>query len=661
MPRKSGYDDVTKLKVLIKRPIFQAVAETQEYEGVYQQVNIPIKSMSVSEFRDMANSEKYAPPPHGSYDDLEKIYWDKMTTHHGIYGADITGSISDPDLKHWYIKKLDTILNYVEEDYKICIEGVNTAYLYFGMFKTSFAYHTEDMELYSINYLHFGQPKTWYSIPPSYGETFEELMKSIFPKTHKVCPAFLRHKMTIVNPEFLKRCGIPVDKVTQEAGQIMITFPNGYHSGFNHGFNCAESTNFATERWVEYGKHAKICYCCPDSVKISMDAFVERFQPDKFEAWKRGEDRTPHPETKKPLQRSQVSYKRASFQDRNPELDSQNLLDNPTISSEIKQELSGSFLVSADDEIANMQRENYDYCQAFMDGDSDEEFKPKLKKKSKRDIEQDDDWFETKGHEFISEDGKTVRRTSGRKRKPTSKVKALIESDDSLDDVVGSSESDEQQPPPKARKSTPAKPAVKKTTKKVDKKTNSDSDAIIETYETEDKRVTVVTAKPTGLPPSPVKTDTPKPAAPPKSSDGGFASAFAAFIQNSQKDQSDMDPKHELKETAKKATNKPGPKPRTPATPGQAQKPRGRPAKKMEPSPSLQQQQEQWTEEIIKQSSVLSNSNAANVLVDNDRVKTERIPHAITYPPVQNTTSNQYQGKTITMVLPANTRITKIS
>ena len=49
-------------------------------------------------------------------------------------------------------------------------------------------------------------------------------------------------------------------QITQEAGEFMITFPYGYHSGYNHGFNCAESTNFATPRWIEYGKRClQVC------------------------------------------------------------------------------------------------------------------------------------------------------------------------------------------------------------------------------------------------------------------------------------------------------------------------------------------------------------------------------------------------------------------
>jgi len=41
----------------------------------------------------------------------------------------------------------------------------------------------------------------------------------------------------------------------------MITFPFSYHSGYNHGYNCAESTNFASERWIEYGKRCLQVTC----------------------------------------------------------------------------------------------------------------------------------------------------------------------------------------------------------------------------------------------------------------------------------------------------------------------------------------------------------------------------------------------------------------
>lgn len=65
------------------------------------------------------------------------------------------------EVKEWNICHLNTILDTVECESGITIEGVNTPYLYFGMWKTTFAWHTEDMDLYSINYLHFGEPKSW--------------------------------------------------------------------------------------------------------------------------------------------------------------------------------------------------------------------------------------------------------------------------------------------------------------------------------------------------------------------------------------------------------------------------------------------------------------------------------------------------------------------
>jgi jumonji domain-containing protein 2 len=52
---------------------------------------------------------------------------------------------------------------------------------------------------------------------------------------------------------------------------FIINYPGAYHAGFNHGFNCAESTNFGTQRWVEHGNKARRCLCDTDSVRISPE------------------------------------------------------------------------------------------------------------------------------------------------------------------------------------------------------------------------------------------------------------------------------------------------------------------------------------------------------------------------------------------------------
>uniref|UniRef100_A0A672RC67 [histone H3]-trimethyl-L-lysine(9) demethylase n=1 Tax=Sinocyclocheilus grahami TaxID=75366 RepID=A0A672RC67_SINGR len=286
-PRRS-YDDIDDL--LIPAPIQQVVTGQS---GLFTQYNIQKKAMTVKEFRKTANSDKFCSPRYDDFEELERKYWKNLTFNPPIYGADVNGTLYDTDVKEWNIGHLNTILDTVEHESGITIEGVNTPYLYFGMWKTTFAWHTEDMDLYSINYLHFGEPKSWYCVPPEHGKRLERLAKGFFPGSSQNCEAFLRHKMTLISPSILKKYGIPFEKITQEAGEFMITFPYGYHAGFNHGFNCAESTNFATRRWVDYGKQAILCSCRKDMVKISMDVFVRKFQPERYELWLSGKDNAP--------------------------------------------------------------------------------------------------------------------------------------------------------------------------------------------------------------------------------------------------------------------------------------------------------------------------------------------------------------------------------
>nr|XP_046264252.1 lysine-specific demethylase 4A isoform X3 [Scatophagus argus] len=285
---RGSYDDIDDL--VIPAPIQQVVTGQS---GLFTQYNIQKKAMTVREFRKLANSDKFCSPHYDDFEELERKYWKNVTFNPPIYGADVNGTLYDPEVKEWNICHLDTILDTVEHESGITIEGVNTPYLYFGMWKTTFAWHTEDMDLYSINYLHFGEPKSWYCVPPEHGKRLERLAQGFFPGSSQNCEAFLRHKMTLISPSILKKYGIPFDKITQEAGEFMVTFPYAYHAGFNHGFNCAESTNFATERWIEYGKQAVLCSCRKDMVKISMDVFVKKFQPDRYEQWLVGRDVAP--------------------------------------------------------------------------------------------------------------------------------------------------------------------------------------------------------------------------------------------------------------------------------------------------------------------------------------------------------------------------------
>lgn len=283
-PRRN-YDDIDDF--VIQAPIQQMVAGQS---GLFTQYNIQKKPLTVQEFRRLANSDMYCTPRYLNYEDLERKYWKNLTFVSPIYGADVSGTLYDEDIEEWNIGHLNSILDVIEEDCGVSIQGVNTPYLYFGMWKTSFSWHTEDMDLYSINYLHFGEPKSWYAIPPEHGKRLERLAIGFFPNSFKSCEAFLRHKMTLISPSVLKKYSIPFDKITQEAGEFMITFPYGYHAGFNHGFNCAESTNFASLRWINYGKVATQCTCSKDMVKISMDPFVRRFQPDRYQTWTQGKD-----------------------------------------------------------------------------------------------------------------------------------------------------------------------------------------------------------------------------------------------------------------------------------------------------------------------------------------------------------------------------------
>ncbi|KAF1966848.1 hypothetical protein BU23DRAFT_485353 [Bimuria novae-zelandiae CBS 107.79] len=204
--------------------------------------------------------------------ELEENYWKTINFGQPMYGADMPGSLFDDRTTSWNVAKLPNLLDVLGTK----VPGVNTAYLYLGMWKATFAWHLEDVDLYSINYIHFGAPKQWYSISQEDARRFEAAMKNIWPNDAKNCSQFLRHKTYLISPEKLeKQFNIKVNRLVHYEGEFVITYPYGYHSGYNIGYNCAESVNFANESWLNFGRIAKKCECESDSVWVDVNE-IER-------------------------------------------------------------------------------------------------------------------------------------------------------------------------------------------------------------------------------------------------------------------------------------------------------------------------------------------------------------------------------------------------
>jgi hypothetical protein len=71
-----------------------------------------------------------------------------------------------------------------------------------------FAWHVEDADLYSVNFLHWGAPKVWYCVSPANKAKFERLAAALHPDQLRQCKGFLRHKDILISPTILKQFGV---------------------------------------------------------------------------------------------------------------------------------------------------------------------------------------------------------------------------------------------------------------------------------------------------------------------------------------------------------------------------------------------------------------------------------------------------------------------
>ncbi|KAL8697280.1 MAG: hypothetical protein Q9224_002396 [Gallowayella concinna] len=204
-------------------------------------------------------------------DDVEREFWrlvESITeTVEVEYGADIhstTHGSGFPTIEKnplepystdpWNLNVLplhpESLFRHIKSD----VSGMTVPWLYVGMCFSTFCWHNEDHYSYSANYQHFGSTKTWYGIPGVDAEQFEQAMKQAVPELFESQPDLLFQLVTLLPPDQLKKAGVNVYALDQRAGQFVITFPQAYHAGFNHGFNFNEAVNFAPHDWEPFGE-----------------------------------------------------------------------------------------------------------------------------------------------------------------------------------------------------------------------------------------------------------------------------------------------------------------------------------------------------------------------------------------------------------------------
>jgi jumonji domain-containing protein 2 len=138
-----------------------------------------------------------------------------------------------------------------------------------------FAWHVEDADLYSVNYLHWGAPKVWYCVPPSGKARFEQVAASMHPEAHRACRGFLRHKDILISPSVLRQFSVGYHMCKQNKGEYVVLNAAAYHSGFNAGFNTAEAVNFATEDWVEVWFWLELCEIACTAATVYVGLFTD--------------------------------------------------------------------------------------------------------------------------------------------------------------------------------------------------------------------------------------------------------------------------------------------------------------------------------------------------------------------------------------------------
>ena len=192
-----------------------------------------------------------------SLEEREKLYWESWQnskTVTTIYASDLKTS-KFIDRKEIFRRSEDddylSLLNINSQPSSLfnviepTVSGITLPWFYFGSLFSSFCWHVEDLYLYSINVHHSGEGKVWYSISHTDKDKIDDYFSKKYKKELAENPDFLHWITLSAHPMELIEAGITVFRTVQKPGEIIVTIPKGYHSGFSLGKNVGEAVNFS--------------------------------------------------------------------------------------------------------------------------------------------------------------------------------------------------------------------------------------------------------------------------------------------------------------------------------------------------------------------------------------------------------------------------------
>jgi len=162
---KRDYDwETLNREIKVRNPVQQCV---RGRAGIYTVDLFEKKSMSLDSFKMFAESNDFKCENGWNAETYERKFWKTMGMPYTgfkdpMYGADMLGTLFNNSAA-LNVDNIPTLLKLIDSK----LPGITSAMLYVGSWRSHFCWHTEDLDLYSINYLHCGAAKSWYSVPMS--------------------------------------------------------------------------------------------------------------------------------------------------------------------------------------------------------------------------------------------------------------------------------------------------------------------------------------------------------------------------------------------------------------------------------------------------------------------------------------------------------------